>query len=476
MSFINPKIFRAYDIRGHVNDLTPEVVIAIAQALCAYYQQQQQHQIVIGYDARHYSLDYAKIMYYIFQEAGFTVKLIGQCSTPMMYFSAQSYGGNGIMVTASHNPKHDNGIKWIAKTHPPTPEQIQWVGQHAHHIFSTLPPNTLFKINQLPYPPAHFDHFYKSYQHYIQQDIQLPSSFKIVLDGLHGSAGHIAQRLLKAFNCEIISLRCQANGDFPDHAPDPSVNAHVQQLKQRVLSTHADLGIALDGDGDRLVLIDELGNIINADQCLCLFAELCLAHHPHHQIVYDVKCSTMVKHAILKHHGIPTMIRTGSSFLRQYLQDAQGHAVFAGEFSGHYAFFDGRGLGYDDAIYAALRVLEYLSQTQQTLSQVLYNYPKRFSSEDCYIPMYNYHPQHIFKELYDQAVSLQNVDISQIDGLRFDFKDGFIILRASNTADCFTVRFDADSKQRLYEIQHFLAHCLQQNYPEIAQATLKITL
>lgn len=456
---VNTKLFRAYDIRGHLDDLTPAVITAIAQALVHYYQKAQQQHIVIGYDARLDSPMYAKIMYHIFQQHGFDVQVIGQCTSPMLYFTAQQFDGNGIMVTASHNPKHDNGIKWICQTHPPSPEEIQQVGQDAQTYYD--------EHIQIPsiQPDEHFEYFYQQYQHYITQDIQLSRPFKLVLDGLNGSAGRIAERLCKQLKCEVIALRCHANGHFPHHAPDPSIEAHLQDIKRTVVEQSADLGIALDGDGDRLVLIDEHGQMIDADRSLCLFAELCLKQQPHAEIVYDVKCSSLVKRTILQHGGTPSMIRTGSSFLRAYLQHS--NAMFAGEFSGHYMFNDGRGLGYDDGIYAGLRIVEYLDKTGQTLSQALAPYPKRCGTEDIYIPLYDYIVKDVLQQVKKHLAHDSN-HISEIDGIRCDFDDGFITLRASNTGEYFTLRFDADSPTRLYELQQLLQNSLT-NYPKIMQ-------
>lgn len=465
---INPKIFRAYDIRGHVDDLSLSTIYAIAKALCLEYQRLEQRRIVIGYDARLNSASFAQIIADIFKNAHFQVAIIGQCSTPMLFFSARQYAGNGIMVTASHNPKHDNGIKWIYQNQPPSPEEIQHIG----HLATKLYQNDHHQATS----PIHseFESFFKDYSQFILEDIQIKKTYTVILDGLNGSAGHIAHRILTELGCNVIDFRCDANGHFPHHAPDPSVKKHLYELQKLVIQHQADLGIALDGDGDRLVLIDELGNIIDADRLLCLFSEICLKKQPFKEIVYDVKCSTMVKHCIFQHQGVPKMIRTGSSFLRRYLLEQKGKTIFAGEFSGHYAFFDGRGLGYDDAIYAALRVLEFLSQTNQSLNQALQNYPERFATEDIYIPTFQYPVNQVFD--YLQSFHFKNCKINHIDGLRFDFETGFIIFRASNTGDYFTLRFDADTASELKEAQTQLIIFLKEKYPQLAQAIQQIVL
>lgn len=467
---IPSKLFRAYDIRGKVSDLSTDVVFAIAHSLAQSFLDAQQRHIAIGYDARLASPHYAHIIQQVFESYHFKIEMVGLCSTPLLFFTAQKFAnGNGIMITASHNPKSDNGIKWICQNLPPSPSQIQQVGQNANRFYQTGQQPVAVKTT------SHAETAYQHYLSYIKQDIHLSQPFKIVLDGLHGSAGKIAQRILSELGCEVIALRCEANGHFPQHAPDPSVEKHLTTLKQQVIAQQADLGIALDGDGDRLVLIDETGQMINADRTLCLFAEMCLTQYPYKEIAFDVKCSTMVKKTILQYHGVPKMIRTGSSFLRNYLLNSQGQAIFAGEFSGHYAFNDGRGLAFDDALYAGLRILEYLNQSKQTLSQAFSRYPIRYASEDIYIPIFDYNTSQILQHLIQHAHQL-NAEVSQIDGVRFDFDNAFINFRASNTSDCFTVRFDASSAEHLHQLQQQFAQLFADDYPKITQQLQQISL
>lgn len=464
--FFPTQIFRAYDIRGNVSLLTPHVIYAIAHGLAQQFKNAEQKQVVIGYDARLSSPYYAALMQDVLQRYDLDVVLIGCCSSPLMYYIARDFGGNGIMITASHNPKTDNGVKWILKGEPPCPDMIQQVGRVAMQRYMPLPQlkknNDQHQIDEK---------FCLQYQHALLQDIQLKRPFKVVLDGLYGSAGRCAAFVLKKMGCEVITLRCEANGHFPEHAPDPSQAAHLHELQKNIIQHQADIGIALDGDGDRVVLVDEKANIITADRLLALFAEMCLREHPHHEFVYDVKCSTLVRDTVVHLQGQPTMIRTGSSFLRKYLLQSQGRAVFGGEYAGHYVFNDGRGFGYDDGLYAALRVLEYLSLKQCTLSEALADYPERASTEDIYISTHQISPALVLANVEKQSQHFQ-AEMSKIDGVRLDFEDGFGIIRASNTGEYFTVRFDADSDQRLHQIRHNFVHMLTADYPQIAQDLL----
>lgn len=459
------QLFRAYDIRGKVSLLNAGVVEAIAHGLAQQYQQAGQTRVAIGYDARLTSPTYAKIIQQIFQQYGIDATVIGCCSSPMLYFTAKEFDGNGIMITASHNPREDNGIKWLMQGEPPCPETIQKVGQEAKQYYSD---------ELLPIPEAQHEiitEYCLKYQQSILDDIQLQRRYKVVLDGLNGSAGRCAALVLKKLGCDLTTIRTEANGHFPDHAPDPSQDAHLQKLKLTVLKTGADLGIALDGDGDRLVLIDAAGEIIRADQLLCLCAEICLKDHPGQEFVFDVKCSTQVRNTVLALGGKPVMLRTGSSFLRKYLANAKGQAIFGGEYAGHYVFNDGRGGGYDDGVYTALRIMEYLDQTGQSLADALKKYPKRIGTEDLYISTHRIQPQELLDFVEVQSRQL-NAQISKIDGIRLDFDDGFGIIRASNTGEYFTVRFDAENQQRLNEIRHLFVSMLRDRYPAIAKDIL----
>lgn len=462
------QIFRAYDIRGKVELLNAQVVSAIGHGLAQQFQRHQQQCVVIGYDARLTSPGYAKILVCILKDYGIDVTEIGCCSTPEMYFAARQTAGNGIMVTASHNVKEDNGIKWIIQSQPPCPELIQQIAQIAEPYF--FAPNTYIKFEEEPHQIK--SNYCLAYQKALLSDIQLKRPLKVVLDGLNGSAGYCADMVLQKMGCEVASIRTQPNGHFPDHAPDPSLSQHLQKLQEKVLLHQADLGIALDGDGDRVVLVDENATIITADRLISLFSQMCLRTHPAHEIVFDVKCSSMVKSTVEALGGQAKMIRTGSSFMRRYLAQSEGKAVFGGEYAGHYVFNDGRGFGYDDGIYAALRVMEYLSEhPQTTLSEILMAYPERCGTEDTYIHTHGLNPEAVLQAFEAKSSDLC-ASVQKIDGVRLDFQNGFGIMRASNTGDYFTVRFDSDSPTGLNEIRQKFVSILADQYPKIAQDIL----
>ena len=315
-------IFRAYDIRGKVSLLNAEMVRAIAHGLAQQYIRAGQQRLVIGYDARLSSPGYAGIIQEVCEQHQLSAAIIGCCSSPMLYCIARQYGGNGIMVTASHNPKTDNGIKWIVQGEPPCPEMIQQVARASKEYFVPKPAAQQPQLEHQIFPE-----YCLQYQQSLLDDIQLKHPVKAVLDGLNGSAGRCAASVLKKLGCAVTALRCEADGNFPDHAPDPSQEIHLRKLRQAVLEQQADIGIALDGDGDRLVLIDERGQAISADRLLCLFAEICLSQHPGREIVYDVKCSTLVKNTVQALGGQPVDLSRREQALLQALLHNRGRVL-----------------------------------------------------------------------------------------------------------------------------------------------------
>lgn len=503
------RIFRAYDVRGCLSVFTPVVMYSTAYALLKTYKDAGVNALVLGFDARLSSPYYAEIMQQVAAELGLKLICIGCCASPMLYFHARRYAGNGIMITASHNPKSDNGLKWLMHGQPPSEADIQQLGLHAAAHFNSSnnsdsssshnsslggdatatqiqPASTDFArsdrstgtqatehLRQTSAVYAQNSEYHLAYEQACIADIHLQRPFKIVLDGMHGAAGQCAFKVLQKLGCEVTALRCHPNGEFPEHAPDPSYAAHLQQLQASIVQQQADVGIALDGDGDRLVMLDHLGKMISPDRLISLCAKMCLQQHPQHEVVFDVKCSRMVKHSIETNGGIAIMLRTGSSFLRRYLFQSAGRAVFAGEYAGHYMFNDGRGLGYDDGLYAALRILEYWSQqAPQPLVQLMAQFPVRAQTDDCYIATRQHQPQQVLAQLCLNSAALA-AELTQIDGVRLDFNseqlDGFAIMRASNTSDYFTLRFEARNTAQLAHIQNSFVQLLVAHYPDIAQ-------
>lgn len=464
------QIFRAYDIRGALLYFTEDVMWSIAQSFAFQLNHQKIDHIVLGHDARLMGMRYAQIMIQVLNQHHIEVTFLGCCSTPVMYFMAkQTRYQTGIILTASHNEKTDFGVKWILHNKPSAPADIQIIAQHAQSYYDGI--ETQYKINQDFILPKAIST--SSYLDFLKQDMKLDRVLTIVIDGMHGSAGTYAQRIFEDLGYHVLALRCDPNGHFPDHAPDPSKEIHLTELKKLVLQHNADLGIALDGDGDRLVVVDEHAQILSPDQLICVFTKMCLMNYPKHQIVFDVKCSGMVEQTIHDLGGQPVMLRTGSTFLRQYLLDSHHQAVFGGEYAGHYVFNDGRGQGYDDGLYAALRLIEYFLESKLSSISLLFNdYPQRYFTEDTYIDLNGELVCDLFSFFKKNS---QQVDakITEIDGIRLDFPEGTGIIRASNTGSYLTVRFDATTQIHLKNIQQYFADILQTRYPHIALSILQ---
>lgn len=458
------KIFRAYDIRGHVDVLCPTLIQKIAICLGKIMVAKGATSIVVGFDARATSAEYANIIEKELFILGVKVIHIGCVSSPLLYFTAKKFGGYGIMVTASHNAITDNGVKWLINGLPPTPQEIQ---QLADDVESEMIVHHSSDDHHQTLSIEHIDPF-PDYLAYIQQDIGTLYGVKVCLDGLHGSAGAIAEQILVNLGCEVTALHCDADATFPLGPPDPSDIRRLDYLKQAIIDTQSCLGIALDGDGDRLVILDENGCAISPDRLLSLFAKICLMHHPQKKIVCDVKCSSLVAKTTHQYGGELHMIRTGSSFLRNYLAHSEGEAIFGGEFAGHYVFNDGRGKTYDDGLYAALRVLAYLQIQQQSLYQILAEFPERIATDDLYIDCRDVNYEKISHLIRQNTPS--DAQIIQVDGLRLDFPFGFGIIRPSNTGEYFTVRFDANNAQNFDYIKQIFVTALKPYYPTIAHA------
>jgi phosphomannomutase len=455
-------IFRAYDIRGTIDDLSNELVTKIGRALGAHLRYKNQYQVVVGYDARTSSSGYARLIRQAFVDSGLTVIDIGRVTTPICYFAAAQHDGNAVMVTASHNPANENGLKWLVQHQSPTPDNIEGIKQCVldEHFIEGLGTIRSMSYNE-------------HYLNLLQDDVILSQPFNISIDAMHGSAGEFAMAAFQAAGCEISSLHTEANGMFPNGAPDPSKAEHLQELSNDIVISNSQLGFAFDGDGDRVVVLDSQGNVVSPDHLITLFAKICLDSNPGSDIIFDVKCSRMVSSIVTQAGGRPVMVRTGNTFLRQALNDPEHQAVFAGEFSGHYFFKDHRGHGQDDGIYAALRLLEWLDNSGQTLEEALADLPQRVSTPDLYLPLDNIDAAELMSAFEIEAAQLSDAKISTIDGIRLDFDAGFGIIRPSNTGHFITARFDADTDENLRLIRATFARLLRSQDERLAQLILE---
>ena len=451
------RIFRAYDIRGKVTDLTSKWMMPIARALGSELRARGQIEVVVGFDARITSEEYAEIMRNGLVESGLHVIDIGAVPTPVMHYAARQHQGNGIMITASHNPADYNGVKWLIQQQSPLPDDINAIYQRAHDqqfIDGTG------QIRKKSYNAEYLDE--------MLNDVMLNDDLTVVIDGMHGMMGELAQQAMETSGCTIIDLDISANGAYPNGNPDPCEPNRLTALSQQMVTSQADIGFAFDGDGDRMVAVTKNGTVVTSDQLISLFAIMTLEFNPGADIVFDVKCSRMVSQTITANGGRPIMSRSGNTFIRHAVMSQSDAVAFGGEFSGHYFFNDGRSHASDDGLYAAMRLMEWLGRRGQTLEEVLRTLPARVGTADIYLALDTDLPSDFFDVLAADAAKIPDTTLTTIDGVRLDFQDGFGLIRASNTGAFITLRFESGNTASLDQIRQIFRDLMQKNYPSLA--------
>lgn len=570
-------LFRAYDIRGSRQHFTDDFVHALGCAFAHLYHSQQEidnkkNIVVIGYDVRYGSDTIAHTLANILMQHGLQVIQLGLITTPMMIFWAEQHQGHGIITTASHSAKDFLGIKWLVNHQSPSVEDIQALYQQViHHQLgqrsldnSLLAERGLYQheiqkmalhkddeslkttsVEQAYLPSKQvvaayinaivqvFEDLYphstkasiNNITHGNTADQQSPANkldLIVVIDCMHGATSNIAQPLFEHFCKSVVMLNNVPNGDFPTGNPDPTEPHRLKQLQQSVIMHQADIGIAFDGDGDRLMIVDNNGKVVTPDHLLYLLAQVALTKRLKFlsnsqlspQILFDIKCCHHLPKLITELGAIPIMSRTGSSLMRLQMQRSAGQIVFAGELSGHFIFNDGNFILYDDSIYAALRLLHWLSYTASSLNlttnlaDIIYSLPVIVSTADHYLPLpetalrecsiveqltrlclylqqlikvtstvtahsndqavINCAPAHCTCRAQKHSITLEEAKellpigtkLSCIDGVRLDFTHGFGVIRQSNTSHHLTARFAGDSIEDLRDIQaKFAALC-----------------
>jgi phosphomannomutase/phosphoglucomutase len=450
-------LFRAYDIRGVSMDFDKDLLYKIGRALGTNMREQDQHQVVVGYDVRTTSPSFAEHIRQGLLDSGLMVIDIGQVPTPVMHHAAREHDGNGVMITASHCAGDQNGIKWVINNHPPSAEDIQAIREkvQAGQFIEGRGQSSV-------------ENFIDAYQDALLGDVILGQSFEIAIDGMNGAMGAIALATLRAAGCQVSSINTEPDGHFPHGAPDPSQAGRLDDLCNDVIISGADIGFAFDGDGDRLVVIDSEGQVVSPDQLIALYAQMVLETQPGADIIFDVKCSRMINTVITEAGGRPVMVRSGNTFIRQALQSGRYEGAFGAEFSGHYFFNDGRGHDNDDGLYAALRLLEWLDQRGQSLGELLKSLPQRVGTPDQYLPLNGSDARQLLDDVKRSAETLGDAQLTDLDGIRLDFSDGFGIMRASNTGPYLTVRFDGDSPEALQRIRQVFHGLVAPHHPTLA--------
>ena len=440
---LDRSVFRAYDIRGIVGQtLDANIARLIGQAIGSVMHERNQRSIVIGRDGRLSSPAMAGALIEGLRKAGREVIDIGEVPTPMAYFgSFHLRTGCCVSVTGSHNPPDYNGFKIVIDGETLSGDAIQ-------NIYVRIAENRLFRADTLGL--LSIRDLKNDYIDRISGDIQIERKLKVVIDCGSGVAGGIAPDLLTAIGADVEPLYCEVDGTFPHHHPDPSDPANLQDLIRVVERTNADIGLALDGDGDRLGVVTKSGEIIYPDRLLMLFAADVLERNPGACVIYDVKCTGHLATHILRHGGSPLMWKTGHSLIKAKMKETE--AELAGEMSGHF-FFRERWYGFDDGLYAAARLLEILAASPDDAETLFAELPKGVSTPELKINVAE-GEQYRFIEEFVAKAKFDGARIATIDGLRADWPDGWGLVRASNTTPCLVLRFDAKDNESLHRVQN----------------------
>ncbi|MBI4528757.1 MAG: phosphomannomutase/phosphoglucomutase [Deltaproteobacteria bacterium] len=453
---MNPSVFREYDIRGLAEkDFDESFARLLGKVLGTVIKARGGRRAAVGRDCRFTSGAYAQAVVDGLVSAGLHVYDIGMCPTPLLYFSLFHLDlDGGVQITASHNPSEYNGFKLCVGKETLYGAQIQEIRVKMENAdFKEVPGGTCDPYAIVP-----------PYRDHVLRDVpKLTRALRIVIDAGSGMAGPVAPPLFRDLGCTVWELACVPDGSFPIHHPDPTVPENLEDLIRKVEEEKADLGIAYDGDGDRIGVVDEKGNILWGDELLILFARDILKKHPGSVIISEVKCSQRLFDQISLHGGRPIMWKAGHSLLKAKMKET--HAVLAGEMSGH-MFFADRYFGYDDAIYASIRLAELLARTDQPLSVRLDDVPKTVSTPEIRVDCPDDQKFKIAERAKEYFRNLY--PISDIDGVRVQFPEGWGLIRASNTQPALVLRFEAKTPEKLKAYRSVIEEKLKelQNAPD----------
>jgi len=446
---INPYIFREYDIRGVVDkDLTDEVVYTLGKGIGSYFLKNNAKKVSIGGDIRLSTERFRKQLMDGFRSTGLDVVNIGPVPTPVQYFSMHKLDVDaGVMITGSHNPPDFNGFKITMNNAPVYGAMIQDILQ-------------IIQAGDFPggvgsYSEADLN---EEYIDYINNNIKIERPLKVVLDSGNGAASLVAHKLFKKLGVETIDLFDTPDGNFPNHHPDPTVVDNIQELIKTVKQEGADFGVGYDGDGDRIGVVDEKGEIIWGDRLMIIFGQDILKTHPGAPIIFEVKCSQALPEMIEKAGGQPVMWRTGHSNLKKKMKELK--SPFAGEMSGH-LFFADRYYGFDDAVYASARMAELVAKGNKKVSELLGDVPQYYSTPEIRAEASSDEVKFNIAEKAKEYFS-ENYDVIDVDGVRILFGDGWGLVRASNTQPVLVLRFEARTEERLNEIKDLVVNKLKE--------------
>ena len=448
MSQINPQIFREYDIRGVVGkDLTEGIIELIGKAFGTYLRKDGRKKVSLGRDCRLSSPAFAKAMTHGINSTGVDVVDIGMVTTPMVYFSLINLDvEGGVMITASHNPSEYNGVKLCVDKEALFGEGIQKIRRIAEAGDFASGKGGVETASIMD-----------DYLKFLRENVKIKPGIRVAIDCGNAMTGIVAPGILKEFGCKLTEFYITPDGRFPNHHPDPMVEENLKDIINAVQKEKLDLGIGFDGDGDRLGVVDENGNIIWGDMLLAIFARDVLKNIPGAKIIGEVKCSTRLFKEIEKHGGRPIMWKAGHSLIKHKMK-VDG-AVLGGEMSGH-IFFGDKFFGYDDAVYAALRLLEIISNTGKSVSELLDGIPPAFTTPEIRVECADEIKFQLIEKVKEEFK--KEYKVIDVDGVRIEFPDGWGLIRASNTQPALVLRFEAATKERLQEIRSLIERKLEQ--------------
>ncbi|MBP6894917.1 MAG: phosphomannomutase/phosphoglucomutase [Pseudacidovorax sp.] len=454
---LSPSIFKAYDIRGIVpSTLDAEVAEALGRAFGSAARAAGERTVAVGRDGRLSGPSLAEALIRGLVATGVEVIDIGAVTTPMLYFAANTLCTSGIQVTGSHNPKDYNGFKMVLAGRAIYGDEIQGLRKVMEDGSAQLAEGG--SVRQVDVLPAYVER--------ITGDIKLQRPLKIVVDSGNGIAGASAPAIYRAIGCEVIELFSEVDGNFPNHHPDPSKPDNLKDLIKALQTTDAELGLAFDGDGDRLGIVTKDGNNIFPDRQMMLFAKDVLSRVPGGTIVYDVKCTQRLAPAIEAAGGQPLIYKTGHSLIKAKMKELD--SPLGGEMSGH-IFFKERWFGFDDGTYAGCRLLEILS-AHPNASEVLNALPTSFSTPELNVKCNEGEPHKLVEEMKAKAKFDADAKVSTIDGIRVDWADGFGLVRASNTTPVLVLRFEGQTQEALHRIEATMTALLKSVKPDASFA------
>ena len=446
-------ILREYDIRGtYPSEINENSIAKIGQAIALKCIEEGVSEICVGRDGRLSGKTLLEAMCKSLSESGIAVINIGLVTSPILYYAAKkNKSKSGVMITGSHNPKNDNGIKMVINDKPVSGTEILSLTKYVKNINNKA---------QIINDTSVIDQYISEVTHKIK--LHNPNRLKVVIDCGNGAAGAVAPELFKKLGCDVINLFSEVDGNFPNHHPDPGKLDNLQDLINTVKKEAADLGIAFDGDGDRIGLISGKGEIVFPDKIMMLFAKDILVKNKGGEIIFDVKCSNALADIIKQNGGKPTMSPTGHFHIKNALRKT--NALLAGEMSGH-IFFNDTWYGFDDGHYAGVRILDLITRSNLSIEELVSQLPQSHSTPELNINVDDEN-KFLIIERFASECSLDGNKVT-IDGLRIEFENGWGLLRASNTTPKLVLRFEGNTKETLNSIKTDFLNELKRICPEI---------